>query len=422
VKRVKHQKGLKMVTKRIYQKDPYAFETRAVVTGIREKNGRDVIACDTSVFYPEGGGQPSDIGKVTPEGSDQSFAVTRAFDESLVGDVWHITDAPSGTFSTGDSVTLSIDRGLRFRNMQRHCGEHMLSGTMDTLFGGVNKGFHMGDEYITIDIDLGGRMLTDEELALAERTVNEAIWADLPVTVTWFDDYESSLALPVRKKVPHDGRVSVVTVGDLNAPYDCIACCGTHPARSSEVGLLAIYKCEPNKGMNRIYFDCGKAAFEKLSADSKILAEAARRYSCSPADLTGRLDAEAENISALKARLAGMTSYIKDAEKEKIIGSAGSSGASGYVYSSDVLNADDLLKLGFSVINEVPGLFLIMRHPDSHTCLLLSSSEERRCGTIVKDNAKKFSGKGGGRDDNARAIFPSTSEMDAFIREISSQN
>jgi len=422
VKRVKHQKGLKMVTKRIYQKDPYAFETRAVVTGIREKNGRDVIACDTSVFYPEGGGQPSDIGKVTPEGSDQSFAVTRAFDESLVGDVWHITDAPSGTFSTGDSVTLSIDRGLRFRNMQRHCGEHMLSGTMDTLFGGVNKGFHMGDEYITIDIDLGGRMLTNEELALAERTVNEAIWADLPVTVTWFDDYESSLALPVRKKVPHDGRVSVVTVGDLNAPYDCIACCGTHPARSSEVGLLAIYKCEPNKGMNRIYFDCGKAAFEKLSADSKILAEAARRYSCSPADLTGRLDAEAENISALKARLAGMTSYIKDAEKEKIIGSAGSSGASGYVYSSDVLNADDLLKLGFSVINEVPGLFLIMRHPDSHTCLLLSSSEERRCGTIVKDNAKKFSGKGGGRDDNARAIFPSTSEMDAFIREISSQN
>ena len=411
-----------MVTKRIYQKDPYAFETRAVITAIREKNGKDVITCDTSVFYPEGGGQPSDIGHVAPDGSDQVFAVTRAFDESLTGDVWHITDAPAGTFSTGDSVTLSIDRSLRFRNMQRHCGEHMLSGTMDTLFGGVNKGFHMGDEYITIDIDLGGRMLTEEELDLAERTVNEAIWADLPVTVTWFDDYESSLALPVRKKVPHDGKVSVVTVGDLNAPYDCIACCGTHPARSSEVGLLAIYKCEPNKGMNRIYFDCGKAAFEKLSTDSKILAEASRRYSCSPADLTGRLDAEAESISVLKARLAGMTSYIKDAEKEKIIGAAIGAGISGYVYSSDVLNADDLLKLGFSVINEIPGLFLIMRHTDSHTCLLLSSSEERRYGTIVKENAKKFNGRGGGRDDNARAIFPSASEMDAFIKEISSQS
>ena len=411
-----------MSTKRIYQTDQYAAANEAVVTAVREKNGLDVIACDTSVFYPEGGGQPSDTGSVSLTGSDKFFRITRAFDESLVGDVWHITDAPAGTFSTGDRVRLSIDRDLRFRNMQRHCGEHMLSGTMDTLFGGVNKGFHMGDEYITIDIDLGGRMLTDEELDLAERTVNEAIWADLPVTVTWFDDYESSLALPVRKQVPHDGRVSVVTVGDLNDPYDCIACCGTHPARSSEVGLLAIYKREPNKGMNRIYFDCGKAAFDRLSADSRILAEAARRYSCSPADFLGRLDAEAESISALKARLAEMTSYIKDKEKERILRSADSAGASGYVYSSDVLNADDLLKLGFSVINEIPGLFLIMRQPESHTCLLLSSSEERKCGAIVKAHVKGFNGKGGGRDDNARAIFPSNADMDAFIKEISSQN
>ena len=409
-----------MVTKRIYQTDPYAAENEAVVTAVREKNGMDVIACDSSVFYPEGGGQPSDTGKAVKDGS--VFEVTRAFDESLVGDVWHVTDAPAGTFSTGDKVLLRIDFDLRFRNMQRHCGEHMLSGTMDSLFGGVNKGFHMGDEYITIDIDLGGRMLTDEELDLAERTVNEAIWADLPVTVTWFDDYESSLALPVRKKVPHDGKVSVVTVGDLEDPYDCIACCGTHPARSSEVGLLAIYKREPNKGMNRIYFDCGKAAFDKLSADSKILAEAARRYSCSPADLTGRLDAEAESISSLKARLAGMTAYIKEAEKEKIMGSVRNDETGIFVYSSDILNADDLLKLGFSVINEVPGLFLIMRHPDTHTCLLLSSSEEHKCGTLVKANVKNFSGKGGGRDDNARAIFPSTEDMDAFIIEISSKN
>ena len=67
-------------------------------------------------------------------------------------------------------------------------------------------------------------------------------------------------------------------------------------------------------------------------------------------------------------------------------------------------------------------LFLIMRQPESHTCLLLSSSEERKCGAIVKAAAKGFNGKGGGRDDNARAIFPSTSDMDAFIGEICSQN
>ena len=287
----------------------------------------------------------------------------------------------------------------------------MLSGTMDSLFGGVNRGFHMGEEYITIDIDLEGRMLTDEELDLAQSAVNDAIWSALPVRVTWFDDYESSLALPVRKQVPHEGKVSVVTVGDPDDPYDCIACCGTHPANSAEVGLLAIYKCEPNKGMNRIYFDCGKAAFEKLSADSALLADAAKRFSCSPADLASRLDLEAANVSSLKAKLAGLSAYVKEAEKERILAEA--KGSAVYKYSSELLGTDDLLKLGFSVINETEGLLLMMMDTVSLTCLLFSSGDAK-CGELVKANAAGFGGRGGGRPDNARAVFTTLKDMKAF--------
>ena len=403
-----------MSTERIYRKDPYVTENEAVITAVREKNGCDVIACDVSVFYPEGGGQPSDSGTVSL-GESAVFEIVRASDEDLFGDVWHETNAPAGTFKAGDKVMLAIDWDRRFRNMQRHCGEHMLSGAMHSLYGGVNKGFHMGEEYITIDIDLDGRMLTDEELDLAQSAVNEAVWADLPVSVTWFDDYESSLSLPVRKQVPHDGRVSVVTVGDKGDPFDCIACCGTHPASSAEVGLIAIYKCEPNKGMNRIYFDCGKAAFDKLTADSALLADAAKRYSCSPADLGSRLDIEAENLSALKARLAGLTSYVKEIEAAKIETAIKGGGLKHYIYESDLLSADDMLKLGFSVINETPGLFLIMKHPSTNTCLLLSSCDDYKCGQLVKDNAQKFNGRGGGRPDNARALFTSQKDMQAFI-------
>ena len=415
MKRVKHRKGVLMSTDRIYRKEHYAASNEAAVTGIREKNGFDIIACDASVFFPEGGGQPSDTGTVSSADGLEIFEISYAFDEDLEGDVWHLTDAPAGTFSEGDKVTLTIDWDSRFRNMQRHCGEHMLSGTMDTLFGGVNRGFHMGDEYITIDIDLDGRMLTDEELDLAQATVNDAIWADLPVTITWFDDYESSLALPVRKQVPHDGKVSVVTVGDPADPYDCIACCGVHPERSSEVGLLAIYKCEPNKGMNRIYFDCGKAALEKLSADSALLAEAAKKHSCSPADLASRMDLEAEKVSALKARLSGLTSYVSEAEKARILSGWKDSGA--YVYSTDILAVDDLLKLGFSVINETENKLLLMMDTASLTCLLFSSGNAK-CGDLVKQNAPEFGGKGGGRPDNARAVFGSLKDMRAFADKV----
>lgn len=405
-----------MASERIYQTDQYAVSNETEVTKVLEKDGFDVIICGSSVFFPEGGGQPSDIGTVASEKG--LFEITYAYDESLDSDVMHVTDAPAGTFAPGDKVVLTIDFDRRFINMQRHLGEHMLSGTMDSLFGGVNKGFHMGEDYITIDIDIDGRMLTDEELDLAEHTVNEAIWADLPVTVTWFDDYESSLALPVRKKVPHDGRVSVVTVGDPDDPYDCIACCGTHPARSSEVGLLAIYKCEPNKGMNRIFFDCGSMAREKLSRDSHMLSAIAKKYSCGPSDLENRLEREEEDISDLKTRLASLTSYVKDAEISKIINEINENELKKYVYRSETLSADDLLKMGFSVVNGISDLFIIMVHKPSLTCLLLSSDESVDCGKTVKEHAPGHSGKGGGRPDNARALFTEASDMDAFIDEV----
>lgn len=404
-----------MPTIRLYQSDRYKTENTAEVTAVREINGFDTFTCTSSVFYPLGGGQPSDTGTVSI--GDKVYDVISASDSSLESDVWHLTDAPAGTFHEGDTIHLVIDWDVRFRNMQRHLGEHMLSGAMDSLFGGVNKGFHMGEDFITIDIDLGGRMLTEEELDLAERTVNEAIWADLPVNVTCYDSYESSLELPVRKKVPHDGKVYVVTVGDPSDPFDCIACCGTHPASSAEVGLIAIYKCDPNKGMNRIYFDCGKMARDKLASDSRLLAEIAKRYSCSTSDLMSRLDKEAANISELKARLAGLSSYVRDIECRRILDDITLSVNDVYTYSSDLFSTDELLKLGFSVIGQTQGQLLMMLHPEALTCLLFSSGDAK-CGKLVKENASRFNGRGGGRDDNARAIFTTAADMRSFASEV----
>ena len=400
-----------MSTIRLYQTNRYLTETTAVVTDIRTAEGMDSVATDRSVFFPPGGGQPGDTGTISLNG--YAYQVDSVSDDGSGSDIWHDTDAPAGTFSVGDTVTLAIDWSRRFCNMQRHLGEHMLSGTMHTLFGGVNRGFHMGEEYITIDIDLDGRMLTDEELDLAERTVNDAIWADLPVTVTCYDTYEDSLVMPVRKAVPHEGKVWVVTVGDPDDPYDCIACCGTHPASSSEVGLLAIYKCEPNKGMNRIFFDCGSMARDKLAGDSRLLSEIAKRYSCSAASLISRLDGEAEAQAAMRARLSALTSYVKDAEKARMISEIDASGGRSYIYTSELLTVDDLLKLGFSVIEETPDMLLILMHPESNTCLLFSSGDVR-CGKYIKEHAPEFGGRGGGRDDNARAVFASTSDMRRF--------
>ena len=402
-----------MASKRLYQGDFYLKSNVAKITKVENQDGFDAITCDESVFFPEGGGQPSDIGTVSK--GDVVYNITSASDDGLDTDVVHLTDAPTGTFKVGDEVILTIDWDFRFRNMQRHLGEHMLSGTFHTLFGGVNKGFHMSDDYIAIDIDLGGEMLSDEEIDLAEKTVNDAIWADLPVQVEYFENYEASLVRPVRKAVPHDGEVSVVTVGDIENPYDCIACCGTHPDSSSQVGLIAIYKHEPNKGMNRIYFDCGISAKEYLSKNYKLLTEIANRNSCSNEDLLHKLEANEAANTELKNQMAKMSAYIKDTEKSKILDAFGSNNSC--IYELDLLSVDDLLKLGFACMEGTADKFLILLHPEQKTALLFSSGDAK-CGELVKANASQFNGRGGGRDDNARAVFESEKDLRTFANDI----
>ena len=76
-------------------------------------------------------------------------------------------------FIVGDKVILELDWTFRFTNMQRHYGEHILSGAIYKLYKGANKGFHMGQNYITIDIDLGGELMTEEMLEASEDLANE---------------------------------------------------------------------------------------------------------------------------------------------------------------------------------------------------------------------------------------------------------
>ena len=397
---------------RLYQNDVYQDSNEAEVLEILSKDGFDVLVTDQSVFFPEGGGQPSDCGYV--ERGDDVYAITTCYDEDLDGPVYHVTNAPAGTFAVGDKLNLAIDWDVRFTNMQRHLGEHMLSGAFHNLFGGINRGFHMGETYITIDIEREGGLLTQEEIDLAETMVNWNIWMDLPVTTTWFDTYEESRVMPVRKDVPHDGRVSVVTVGSLEEPFDCIACCGTHPSSTAQVGLLTIYKHEPNKGMTRIYFDCGAMALRKLEEDANALTQIANSRSCSNQDLLARLEQEDARSSELRARLAACSSYIKEHEKAGLLDLIANSD-SVVSYSSELLETNDLLKLGFDLVASLgPSQLLCLMDMQTST-LLLYSNGELACGDLVKKHIQAYNGKGGGRPDNARASFASNKDMKNFV-------
>ena len=122
------------------------------------------MVLDQTAFYPEGGGQPYDMGIL---GGAHVTAV-----HDVKGEIVHYTDAP---LAVGETVTGEINWDRRFQNMQGHSGEHLVSGLIHAKYGYDNVGFHMGTEEITIDLN---GLLEWEDLMEIEKKANRIIWED----------------------------------------------------------------------------------------------------------------------------------------------------------------------------------------------------------------------------------------------------
>lgn len=395
-----------METIKLYQQDVYMKECSAKVLSV----DGDLVLLDRTVFFPVGGGQSCDLGTIA------GFEVTEVFEEGDL--VYHRISEPF-SLEAGQTADCRIDWERRFDNMQRHCGEHILSGIFFREYGGINRGFHMGDDYMTIDISLeedpSVTEITWEMAKHAELCTNEVIWSNAPVTVCRFETREEAEKMPLRKKLAIDEEISIVCVGDINNAADCVACCGTHPSTAGQVGLVKLYKVEKNKGMFRIYFEAGKRALLDYDKKHDLLTVLGNRYSASADDLLAKMDARKEKDKAIKneltvlrqsvieSRISDIRKDLEAAQDKEIL-----------IYEFGDMKTDDLLNIGRPVMQEVKKLLLIVSTNDN--TLLLFSDGTVNCGKLVKENASIYNGKGGGNATSARAIFPKREGLDTYIQ------
>lgn len=91
-----------------------------------------------------------------------------------------------------------------------------------------------------------------------------------------------------------------------------------------------------------------------------------------------------------------------------------------FIYKEyDNIYPNDIQKLGFMALEMIDGNkpLLALANATSHTLMLISDGTYH-CGNLVKEHAKDFGGKGGGRDDNARAQFGSKDDLESFVKAI----
>lgn len=415
------------MTIKLYQQDVYQRHTEAVITAVRE-NG---IITDRTVFFPEGGGQSSDIGIITrPENKEKVWPVDHASEDG--DDIFHRIPGGTEGLASGDHVLLSIDWDHRFDNMQRHAGEHILSGAFYRLFGGANRGFHMGKEGMTIDIalpaDSPDDRITWEMAEEAERNANHVIWEDEPITTDYFQKRSQAESMPLRKPLAFDEDISIVTIGPRDHPADCVACCGTHPSTSGQVGLIKIFKLESNKGMTRIFFEAGRRAFLRWQQDTDLLYDLSLRLSAGTGDILDKFDAQQRRNQEIRDELHALRSAL--AKKEAAFIRDALKNLSGSQNPVPVLirrypdrNPEQLQDISRLLSGSIPGLAILV---SGCTCLLASSGTKNKedltlhCGNIVKEKGKPFGARGGGNDRSARAVFDSPEDTEGFLRSLQS--
>lgn len=396
-----------MATERLYQKDVYLREADLTVTEIREHKGKTQVACSSTIFFPEGGGQLCDLGTLG------GIAVTDVKEDKETGTVWH-TVADTAGFDPGKTVKAVLDWQRRFDHMQMHCGEHILSGRFHELFGVENHGFHMGEDYMTIDmLAKDGSPITDEMIAKAELAANEVIWRNVPVVTTWFDTAEEALSMPVRKEIKFGEDISVVTVGSVDAPLDCCACCGTHPSTTGQVGLVTVLKAENYKGMTRMTIKAGRPAFEEARTRSKIASQLAQKYSTEVSTLLDREAANDAKNDEVRRELSELKSALSKQEEEKLREALPKAEGSLAVFRYPLMSADDLQSMARKaedIFTKPSALF-----SEKDKTVVLATPGTPAAGQLVKDYAGMYGGKGGGSKTLARAIFSKKADAELFM-------
>lgn len=231
------------MTEALYMKDSYLKEFDAQVV---EANG-NIIVLDRTAFYPNGGGQPNDLGTIECNG--KTFNVVNVTKNS--GTVFHHVDSEG--LKIGDNVRCTIDWTRRYRLMRMHTAAHIIDAILYRESGALCTGNQLGVDKSRIDFSL--ETIDREKMQHFIDLSNEAIRQNIDVKI-YSLKREEALKIPGVVKLASVMPPSVEELRIVEIPgVDLQADGGTQVANTSEIGAVELVSME-NKGKNnrRIYF------------------------------------------------------------------------------------------------------------------------------------------------------------------------
>ncbi|MEN2984481.1 MAG: alanyl-tRNA editing protein [Dictyoglomaceae bacterium] len=321
---------LKSMTEKIFYIDSEKYRDRGKILGIREGDLFGILLNKT-IFYPEGGGQPSDRGII--RGEDWELLVTKVIEEE--GKIFHFGKLMGKTPRIGEEVLMELDIALRKEYSQEHTAQHLFSAILERDYGYETIGFQILSDHTKIEIPLASD-INLSYIKSAEEKTNYYIREGIPVKIYWKDE-----------------KTRIVEISNL----DINPCGGIHVKNTREIGLFKVLKVyRKNSQVWRIEFISGDRLLKRLEKREEEYEYIKQKLGDS--DIVSSLDKFITKLNTLEKENKKLKEKILDYQAEEILKESRETSMGKIIIKNLELNMGDLRILVLRILESSSLCFL----------------------------------------------------------------
>ena len=398
------------------------------VVRFREDKGILSIVLETSPFYAEMGGQVGDKGTLVS--GDLEIDV---FDTVKVNDTaicrGKVKKGVANEKTMSGEFCATVDDARRADIRKNHSATHLIQAALRSVLGThvQQQGSFVSNELLRFDFSHFNAM-TEEEIQKVEDIVNEKVMACLPVNTDVMDVDEAkasgAMALFGEK---YGEKVRVVKMGESGAEFSKELCGGLHVKNTGNIGMVKIIsESSVSSGVRRIEAVTGRGALTLLRAGTQILSAIREQLRCKDAEVLNRLQQTFAKTQNLEKSLQSVQLELATlAAADLLQGAVNVLGVNLYVREMSIEDAKfKTLMDGVQNKLDVDSVAVIANKGNGNGSIVVmvgknAQAKGIKAGDMVRDLAKVWNGKGGGRPDRAQA---GTREPEKISAAISNAN
>jgi alanyl-tRNA synthetase len=394
-------------TRQLYYEEPDTFEFDASVLWSSD----EYVVLEQTLFYPEGGGQPCDLGTLTVGDTTYKVKDVQRHD----GVIFHRVEKK---LRVGELVHGRIDRERRVGHMRHHTATHIVNGAARAILGDHvwQTGAQKSVDSARIDLTHYKR-ITPEELRKIEALANDVVGQGIPLDRAWLERDKAEQKYGVRLYqggVAPGGRIRVIRIGH----HDVEACGGTHAPRTSDVGPVKIIRSERiQDGVERLEYVAGPKAIEYTQKLEELLRASADKLSIPPDQLPQTVERFFEEWKQRGKEIEALKAELSELQFERLIRQA--EAVDGVRLVTHEGRPEDLQALATRIARE-PDVVAVLGGADEKTARVIVVRGPRaakvHAGEIVKLACARLGGSGGGKPEMAQGGGPKVQEIQAALK------